>query len=105
MLTTQLDLVPRLRLSGAIPLLPLYAFTAWTGTALHLRSKDNADAVALFGDTGHKSSAGKYTEREGQLEASVEPAEGLQKASNTNYQQSIDVMTGVLIQGTTRLPK
>jgi hypothetical protein len=25
-------LVPRLRISGGIPLLPLYAFMAWTGT-------------------------------------------------------------------------
>jgi hypothetical protein len=33
-LTTYLHLVPRLRLSGAIPLLPLYVFMAWTGTAL-----------------------------------------------------------------------
>jgi hypothetical protein len=55
MLTTQLDLVPRLRMSGAIYLLPLYAFTAWTGTAFDLRSKGNADAVALFGDTAYKS--------------------------------------------------
>ena len=62
MLTTPRDLLPRLRMSGAIPLLPLYVFTAWTGTALHLRSKGNADAVALFGDTVHKSSAEKYKE-------------------------------------------
>ena len=33
-LTTHLHLVPRLRMSGAIPLLPLYAFVAWTGKAL-----------------------------------------------------------------------
>jgi hypothetical protein len=30
-LTTDLNLVPGLRMSGAIPLLPLYAFMAWTG--------------------------------------------------------------------------
>jgi len=71
MVTTQLDLVPRLRMGGAIPLLPLYAFTAWTGTALHLRSKGNAEAFILFGDTAHKSSAGKFKEREGQLALSV----------------------------------
>jgi hypothetical protein len=33
-LTTHLDLVPKLRMSGATPLLPLYAFMAWTGTTL-----------------------------------------------------------------------
>ena len=33
-LTTQLYLMPRLRTSGAIPLLPLYAFTTWTETDL-----------------------------------------------------------------------
>ena len=27
---THLHLVPRLRMSGAVPLLPLYAFMAWT---------------------------------------------------------------------------
>jgi len=31
MLTTTLHLVPRLSMSGAIPLLPLYASMAWTG--------------------------------------------------------------------------
>jgi len=31
-LTTHFSLIPRLRLSGAIPLLPLYAFMACTGT-------------------------------------------------------------------------
>jgi hypothetical protein len=31
MLTTHLHQVPRLRMSGAIPLLPLYALMAWTG--------------------------------------------------------------------------
>ena len=30
-LTTDLNLVPGLRMSGAIPLLPLNAFMAWTG--------------------------------------------------------------------------
>jgi hypothetical protein len=29
-ITTLLDLGPRLRMSGAIPLLPLYAFMTWT---------------------------------------------------------------------------
>jgi len=32
-LTTRLNPVPRLRISGAIPLLPLYVFLAWTGTS------------------------------------------------------------------------
>jgi hypothetical protein len=58
-------------MSGAILLLSLYAFTARTGTAIHLRSNGNADAVVLCGDRAHKSSAGKYTEREGQLAPSV----------------------------------
>jgi hypothetical protein len=30
-LTTELQLVPRLRMSGAPPLLPLFAYMAWTG--------------------------------------------------------------------------
>jgi hypothetical protein len=34
MLTTVLDLLPRLRISGVVPLLALYPFMAWTGTAL-----------------------------------------------------------------------
>jgi hypothetical protein len=34
-LTTHLRLVPRLIKHGAIPLLPLYAFMAWTRTSLH----------------------------------------------------------------------
>jgi hypothetical protein len=33
-LTTYLHLVPRLRMSGAIRLLPLYAFMAWAGTTV-----------------------------------------------------------------------
>jgi hypothetical protein len=33
-LTTQLHLVARLRKSGAVPLLPIYVFVTWTGTAL-----------------------------------------------------------------------
>jgi hypothetical protein len=36
MLTSHLQLVPRLRMNGAIPLLPLYAFMAWTGEELPL---------------------------------------------------------------------
>jgi hypothetical protein len=35
-LATRLCLVPRLRMSGAVLLLPLYAFMAWTGTSLLL---------------------------------------------------------------------
>jgi hypothetical protein len=34
MLTTDLHPVLKLRMSGAIPLLPLYAFMAWTGETL-----------------------------------------------------------------------
>jgi len=34
-MTTYLHLVPRLTKHGVIPLLPLYAFTAWTRTSLH----------------------------------------------------------------------
>jgi hypothetical protein len=33
-LTTDLHLVPMLRMSGAIPLLPLYAFMTWAGRTL-----------------------------------------------------------------------
>jgi hypothetical protein len=35
-LTTYLHLVPRLRMCGAIPLLPLYAFMLWKRTILHV---------------------------------------------------------------------
>jgi hypothetical protein len=35
-LTTHLHLVPRLRMIGAMPLLPLYAFMVWTETTLPL---------------------------------------------------------------------
>jgi hypothetical protein len=35
-LTTDIHLVPRLGISGDIPLLPLYAFMAWTLKPLHL---------------------------------------------------------------------
>jgi hypothetical protein len=35
-LTTHLSLLPRLKMSGAAPLLPLYAFMAWTGKTLTL---------------------------------------------------------------------
>ena len=33
-LTADLHLVPRLRMSGAVPVLPLYAFMVWTGKTL-----------------------------------------------------------------------
>jgi len=33
-LTTQLHLIPRLRMHGTITLFPLYAFMAWSGTIL-----------------------------------------------------------------------
>ena len=35
-LTTHPHRVPMLRMSGAIPLLPLYAFMAWTMKAVHI---------------------------------------------------------------------
>jgi hypothetical protein len=35
-LTTHIHLVLRLRMSGVIPLLPLYAFMVWTGTNVHI---------------------------------------------------------------------
>jgi len=34
-LTTHIHLLPRLRMSGAVPLIPIYAFVAWTGKILH----------------------------------------------------------------------
>jgi hypothetical protein len=37
--TTHLHLVPRLRMGGAITLLSLYAFKAWTGRTSHSLSK------------------------------------------------------------------
>jgi len=38
-LTTNLYLLPRLRMCGAVPLLPLFAFVSWTGTYL-VRCRD-----------------------------------------------------------------
>jgi hypothetical protein len=35
MFIIRLHLVPRLKVSGGVPLLPLYAFMAWAGTILH----------------------------------------------------------------------
>jgi hypothetical protein len=35
-ITTHLHLVLRLRMNGAIPLLPLYSFMVWTGKTLPL---------------------------------------------------------------------
>jgi hypothetical protein len=35
-LTTQVRMVPRVRMSGAIPLIPVYAFVVWTGRNLPL---------------------------------------------------------------------
>ena len=35
MLTTNHQLAPRVRMSGAVPVFPLYAFMTWTGTVLH----------------------------------------------------------------------
>jgi hypothetical protein len=36
MLTIPLHIAPGLRISGVLPVLPVYALTAETGTALHL---------------------------------------------------------------------
>ena len=44
-LTTHLHLVLRLRISGAIPLLPLHAFSAWTGKTLLFISKAQTKTV------------------------------------------------------------
>ena len=41
----QLHLVPRLKVSGAIPLLPLHVFMAWTRTAVPLLNYANIDTV------------------------------------------------------------
>jgi hypothetical protein len=38
-LNTYIHLVPRLRMSGAVPLLPLFALMAWIGTTLSLPLK------------------------------------------------------------------
>jgi hypothetical protein len=40
-LTTQVRLVARLRMIGAIPLLPLYAFIAWRGETLPFTPLNN----------------------------------------------------------------
>jgi hypothetical protein len=40
-LTTDLRKVPRLSMSGSIPLLPLYAFMAWTGTTSPFNIDEN----------------------------------------------------------------
>jgi hypothetical protein len=60
--TTYLDLVPRLRMSGAIPVFPLYAFMAWVWTTLLLSFAykkggktdcSNYQSISLFSPT-HK---------------------------------------------------
>jgi hypothetical protein len=47
-LTTHLHLVPRLRVSGAIPLLPLYAFMPWTCKTTYLMDMKNMTSIKLF---------------------------------------------------------
>lgn len=47
-LTTRLPLVPRLIMSRAIPLLPLYAFTVWTETTLPLWNVTIEPSVQLL---------------------------------------------------------
>jgi hypothetical protein len=54
-LTTYFHLVPRLRMSGAIRVLPPYAFMAWTGTTLlflllHSTSCENLVCSLLFAE-------------------------------------------------------
>ena len=44
-LTTHVHLKPWLRVSGAILLLPLYAFVAWTGATLSSHSLDNTNVI------------------------------------------------------------
>jgi hypothetical protein len=44
-LTTQLNLVPRLRMGGTTPPLPLYAFTAQTGTTLLLYTQRSSGVL------------------------------------------------------------
>jgi hypothetical protein len=51
-LTTLLHLVPRLRMRGAIPLLPLYAFMSWTRITLLLPSSMNKNVAATRPDIG-----------------------------------------------------
>jgi hypothetical protein len=49
--TTHLSLVPRLIMSGAIPLLPLYDFMAWTGTSFSLKGNYTySEYWRLFGE-------------------------------------------------------
>jgi len=43
MLTTHTHLVPRLRMSSAIPLLPIYAFMARKGTTFEIPTRTPAD--------------------------------------------------------------
>jgi len=52
-LTTHLHVLLRLRISGAIPLFPLYALVAWTGTTSFLKYLININVVCVVvnGDT------------------------------------------------------
>ena len=49
-LTTQLHLAPMLRMSGAVPLLALCAFMAWTGATLPLRLFNYRKKILVFFD-------------------------------------------------------
>jgi hypothetical protein len=49
-LTTRFPQVPRLRMSGAISLLPLYAFVAWTATKVPLFQKENTVGYVTTND-------------------------------------------------------
>ena len=52
-LTTHLNLVLRLRMSGTIPLLPLYAFMVWTGK--NLPSQQSVHTYISFPEICHKT--------------------------------------------------
>jgi len=48
MLTTHLLMAPRLRMDGAVPLLPLYVFMAWTVTTLSLNEDNTVQVILLI---------------------------------------------------------
>lgn len=48
-LGTHLRLVPRLKMCGAVPVLLLYAFISWTGTALLLSLTEDEDPYPVLG--------------------------------------------------------
>jgi hypothetical protein len=52
---THLQLVLRLRMSGAVPLLPLYAFTAWRGTPAPFTQFEGMSFFHVGGKEGDRS--------------------------------------------------